>query len=211
MDDAHPDLNRGDLAARTREFIARQTSRMPFVGCTPANAPLLEGFYRELLEVLERFVATDRFLFGTRPALGDFGLYAQLKALAVDPTPRKILRESATRTEHRVLRLDDTSGVDGAWASDCTAAIRGLMDRAARYYLPFLAANRRALDTGAERVEPEIDGQPYAQTANRYQAKCYDFLLHAYAALDGEARERLGPLLRNSGYTPFFERPGDTP
>lgn len=207
MDDAHPDLSHADLATLTREFIARQTSRMPLVGCTVANAPLLERFYRELLDVLEAYVATDRFLFGSRPALGDFGLYAQLKTLAADPTPREIMRASAPRTEHWVLRLDDASGVDGAWVGATSAVIPGLLDLAARYYLPFLAANREAIDNGAEAVAIDIDGQRYAQPCYRYQAKCYDFLRHGYAALDDAARERIGPLLADSGCARYLEQP----
>lgn len=207
MDDAHPDLSPAELDALTGEFIARQTSRMPLVGCTPSNAPLLERYYRELLEVLERFVATDRFLFGSRPALADFAIYGQLKTLAADPTPRDMMHEIAPRTAHWVLRLDDASGVGGAWSRDSMQALPGLLDLAGRYYLPFLAANRHALDTGTDRVTLEIDGQPYAQAANRYQAKCYGALLSAYAALDERARERIDPLLHDSGCIAFLARP----
>ena len=207
MDDAHPDLNHADLAARTREFIARQTARMPLVGCTAANAPLLERFYRELLDVLEAYVATDRFLFGSRPALGDFALYGQLNTLATDPTPREIMRNAAPRTEHWVRRVDDASGVDGVWASGTSAVIPGLLDLAARYYLPFLAANRRAIDTGVESVAIDIDGHRYAQPCYRYQAKCYDYLRTGYAALDDTARARIAPLLADSGCARYFEHP----
>lgn len=207
MDDAHPDLSHKELAKLTREFTARQTARMPLVGCTAANAPILERFYRELLDVLEAYLATDRFLFGARPALADFGLYAQLKTLAADPTPREIMRSSAPRTEHWVLRLDDASGVDGSWANTTSDVIPGLLDLAGRYYLPFLAANRRAIDHGVESVELDIDGQRYAQACYRYQAKCYDYLQRAYAALDEPALERIGPLLTASGCAEHLERP----
>ncbi len=210
MDDAYPDLRPAELGALTREFVERQTSRMLLVGCTPSNAALLERFYRELLGVLERFVATDRFLFGSRPALGDFGMYGQLKTLAADPTSREIMRELAPRTEHWVLRLDDASGVDGEWSSGCTDAIPGLLDLAGRFYLPFLAANRHALDSGADSVNLEIDGLSYAQPVNRYQGKCYGALQSAYAALDDSARERIDPLLRDSGCIAFLARPGAT-
>lgn len=204
IDDAHPGLGHTELATLTAEFIARQTSRMGLVGCTAANAPLLERFYHELLAVLEANVATDRFLFGSRPALGDFGLYAQLKTLAADPTPREIMRATAPRTEHWVLRLDDTSGVDGAWASTSSAVIPGLLELAGRYYLPFLAANRRAIDAGTASVAIDIDGQRYEQPVYRYQAKCYDYLCHRYAALDDAARSRIDSLLTDSACTPYL-------
>ena len=78
MDDAFPGLSSDELTGRTEDFIARQTSRMPLVGCTPENALLLEAFYAELLDALEGFVATDCFLFGGRPSAADFALYGQL-------------------------------------------------------------------------------------------------------------------------------------
>ena len=98
IDDSHPEVDSSTLERLVDDFISRQTSRMPIVGCTPANAPLLESFFRELLERLEPFVQTDRFLFGTRPSLADFGLYGQLNTLANDPTAGELMREHAPRT-----------------------------------------------------------------------------------------------------------------
>jgi len=207
MDDAHPDAAGAEHAAHVSAFIARQTARMPLVGCTPENGPLLEKFYADVLAVLEEFAATDCFLFGSRPAIADFGLYGQLKTLAVDPTPREILRNSAPRTEHWVLRLDDTSGVEGQWASTLVPAVRGLLELAGRYYFPFLAANRRALEAGEDAVEVEIEGCTYRQPVYRYQRKCYDYLTMRHGALAPDARERIAPLLRECDCLAYLATP----
>ena len=74
MDDAYPDTDAGELERLTADFIERQVARKPLVGCTPENAPLFEALYRQVLDAVEGFIATDRFLFGSRPSLADFGL-----------------------------------------------------------------------------------------------------------------------------------------
>jgi glutathione S-transferase len=201
MDDAHPSMTSADLAPLVEAFIERQVTRMPLVGCTPHNAPLLEAFYLSILEILEPFVATDCFLFGSRPALADFGLYGQLRTLATDPTPMALMRQHAPRTDVWVRRLDDASGVDGAWypgLDELPPAVTALVALAGRFYLPFLEANARAIDGGASTVEVELDGHAYTQPVYRYQAKCRDFLVRSYAALPDDARVRLMPLLQET-------------
>src|SRR3546814_3271369 len=60
------------------QFRDRQISRMPLVGCTEANAPLIEEVYRRVLDAFTKFRSELPYLFGTRPSLGDFGLFGAL-------------------------------------------------------------------------------------------------------------------------------------
>jgi glutathione S-transferase len=96
-------------------FRQRQVSRMPIFGATAENYPLLEESYRRILNVFERHVGMGKYLFGTRPSLADFAWFDQLSELATDPTPMGIICELAPFTDHWVRRLDDASGVEGAW------------------------------------------------------------------------------------------------
>ena len=50
-----------------------------------------------LIRLLERSLGSDGYLFGSRPALADFALFGQLKTLADDPTPMRIMRSVANR------------------------------------------------------------------------------------------------------------------
>jgi len=201
IDDGAPSLDAGVLAERADAFVDRQIARMPLVGCTPENGPVFERFFRDVLTIMEDFVATDRFLFGGRPSIADFGIYGQLHTLAADPTPAALIRADAPRTLYWIWRLADASGVEGAWlAPDAPtpAPVAAFLKLAGSVYLPFLAANAAAVQAGARDVETEIYGRAYRQPAFGYQAKCLRALRERFAALPPEAAARLRPLLEEA-------------
>src|SRR5690606_36009423 len=84
--------------AAAAHFAARQTSRMPLVGCTRDNAPLIDATFRRLLAITGAITASGSFMFGARPTLADFGWYGQLESLATDPTSRALMSERAPGT-----------------------------------------------------------------------------------------------------------------
>ena len=189
------------LAAAIRD---RQVSRMPLVGCTAQNAPMIERSYLELLDILDSFVTRDEYLLGTRPSLGDFGLFGQLKVLASDHTPMWIMRERTPSVYDWVRRLDDASGIEGEWhALDSLrpAAIE-LLRFAARWYLPFLAANARCVGDGSEEVQVVLNGEQWAQSPFKYQAKCYHHLCERLAQVNSEP---LRELLAETGCLPYLQ------
>jgi glutathione S-transferase len=197
--------------AAMQAFNDRQVGRMAMVGCTEQNRPILEDSYRLILDTLDRHVRTTPFLFGTRPSLADFGLFGQLQILAVDPTPMAEMRARAPDVYCWLLRLDDASGVEGQWSdygSDPTAPLPGtvkaLLKHCGETYMPFLAANLKALQEGREEVALQIVGSPYAQAPFRYQAKCYDALRKKLAGLPAGVRRRLDPVLEEAGCLKFL-------
>ena len=211
IDDAFPGLDGDAYDARVRDFIARQVERRELVGCTPENAPLFEAAYAEVLAALEGFAATDRFLFGSRPSLADFGLYGQLHTLTTDPTPRGIAERCAPRTVHWVRRLHDAAGVEGEWqAADAPLrpAVRRLLALAGKYYLPYLAANRAAIEAGEATFHVKLDGRDYRQPVFRYQAKCFGFLQRRFAGLPDVARAAVEPVLAEAGCLPWLAAGG---
>ena len=134
-------------------FNDRQVGRMAMVGCTEQNRPIIEDSYRFVLDTLDRHVRAIPFLFGTRPSLADFGLFGQLQILSVDPTPMAEMRARAPDVYCWLLRLDDASGVDGDVARcrrcRCRRRLTALLKHCGETYLPFLAANTRALQRRA--------------------------------------------------------------
>ena len=206
-DDFFPDQKGDARAAAARRFAERQIERMPLVGCTPQNAPIIEATYTRSLDLLETHVGLHDHLFGSRPSIADFGLLGQLKTLATDPTPLAIMRERAQRTESWTRQLDDASGLEGEWYPDRVAlpeATVGLLRLAAETYLPFLVANAAAIERGDEKFEVKLLGQTYVQAPFVYQRKCLAALRKRFAALNAAGLDEIGPLLEETGCLPYF-------
>jgi hypothetical protein len=73
-----------------------------------------------------------------------------------------------------------------------------------RVYPPVMLANARALMSGAEAVETEVDGLPWRQSPFPYQAKCLQWLRASHGALTGLGRAQVDPLMAAAGLAPLF-------
>ena len=189
-------------AEEIEQFRRRQVSRMSILGATAENKPLLEESYRRILAAFEPHVGMTKYLFGSRPSLADFAWFGQLSELATDPTPMRIMREQAPFTDHWVRRLDDASGVDGAWhprEQALSGMTEALLRIAGELYLPFLVANAEAFAKGVERLQINVWGLPYALSPFKYQVKCLEMLRAKFAALAAADRAALEPLLERTG------------
>jgi hypothetical protein len=101
-----------------------------------------------------------------------------------------------------VRRLDDASGVEGAWhrrEQALTGMSEALLGIAGELYLPFLVANAEAFAKGLERLEINVWGLPYTLSPFKYQVKCLNLLREKFAALDAEHLAALRPVLERTG------------
>jgi glutathione S-transferase len=188
----------GGLAASqgfAEQFRARQVGRMAIVGCTRENFPLIEASTRAVLAALEGHVVGRHFLFGTRPSLAEFSLFGQLSQLGTDPTAQTMMRADYPYAYRWLAHIDDLSGVEGEWDAGFAPVVAELVRIAGAVYAPFLAANARAAQAGAESFTMEAMGLPYGQGMFKYQVKCLADLRARYGALDGAARAKVDPLL----------------
>ncbi|MBT7663599.1 MAG: glutathione S-transferase, partial [Rhodospirillaceae bacterium] len=201
-DDSFPDASREERDATAKQFADRQVGRMPIVGCTPENKPVIEDSFHRILALLENHVSMYDFLFGSRPSLGDFGIFGQLKPLSTDPTPLAIMRAEAMKTESWVRQLDDASGIDGEWLNaddDLPDSTMGLLALSGEYYMPFLLANAAAAERGEDTFALSYDKGPYSQATFNYQVKCLMELRRRLAELEGAAAERTRTILQQTG------------
>jgi len=185
-----------------RHFADRQVGRMPLVGCTPENAPLIEATFRRILAAMDGLVEESTFMFGPRPVLGDFGWYGQLMSLATDPTPWSVMRNLAPGIFPYLQSLDDASGVDEAWPPSSGTLPRStaeLLKLAGEVYLPFLQANAAALEAGRRSFAFSALGMRFAQDTFKYQVKCLQWLRQEFHSLPGEPRDHATALLKDTG------------
>ena len=178
ISDNSPGLRGDDLKQAAEAIRQRQVERMPLLGCTRQNKPIIERSFHELLAILDSFATRDEFIFGTRSSLADFGLFGQLKTLASDHTSMLIMRNTVPSVYDWVRRLEDSSGIEGEWHefADMRPAVTELLKFSARYYLPFLEANANAHAEGADTLTVELAGRIFQQPTFKYQVKCYDRL-----------------------------------
>jgi glutathione S-transferase len=189
---------RAAILEHAARFRDRQVGRMAIVGCTAANAPLVEASTDRIMALLEAHVTDAHYLFGSRPSLADFGWLGQLSQLATDPTPAERLRANFPFLFRWLMQLDDASGIEGDWLDPQAApspALAGLLGVAADVYLPFLEANAAAIAAGSDTFRFEAWGMGYEQGVFTYQRRCLQALRRSYGALAPEARSRVDAAL----------------
>ena len=203
-------LSTGEGAQFETMVAQRQISRIGVVGSNEVTAPIIEASWHRWLEILDAHLQTTPYLLGKRPGAGDFACYGQMTQLVItDPTPGAVALEVSPRSYAWTERLEDVSGLEvteSDWLdlSNPPATLKALLGEIGRVYAPFLLGNADAVARGAERVECEVDGQPWVQKPFVYQAKCLRRLKEAYAALDIAARTAVDQILDGTGCEVLF-------
>ena len=199
-----------EIAPRADAVRERQIGRLYVVGSNEVTGSVIEESYRRFLGILDDHIGHGPFLFGGRPSAADFGLFGQLTQLATfDPTPRELTAQSAPRVLAWVQTVEDLSGLEpaeGDWVGrdEVPETMRALLVEVGRTYVPVMLANARALDSGADRVEAEVDGELWTQRPFPYQAKCLQWVRQEYARLDGTDRDFVEAILAGTGCEALF-------
>ncbi|NJN52866.1 MAG: glutathione S-transferase family protein [Gammaproteobacteria bacterium] len=188
------------MASVVRE---RMTSRGHFVGSSAATAPLIRKYLLQLLEVLQAHLDTRPYLFGSRPAFGDFGLAAQLYEASIDPTCGGIMRARAGHVLdwcHRMLEPRNDGHFED-WGT-LRGTLEPLIEIVGKYFLPWSAANAAALDEGRDSFTVALAGENYTQPPQKYHAKSLKALKAKYAAV--KDKTALDPILERNGCKRFI-------
>jgi len=198
-----PDLEGEALAQAAGGVRERMAGRTWFVGSSPETAPQIEGSFRQGMAQLEAHLAERPYLFGQRPAFGDFGLWAQIYEAWTDPTGGALLEESAPHVVAWAKRMLEPKA-DGAfepWAELAPSLEPFLREQVGARFLPWSEANAAAIAAGEDRFSVELAGETYTQKPQKYHAKSLAVLRQKYAAAAGPPEleallERTGCLAR---------------
>lgn len=192
-----PGADAETVAARQKMIQERMTGRGHFVGSSAETAHLITDYWFELLDLLEPHFAQRKYLFGGRPAFGDFGLSAQIYEASIDPTcGAGILARGPAVLGwcHRMMEPRD-DGPFETWES-LQPTLAPLLAYVGRYFLPWSQANSDALAAGQESFTVDLAGRPYVQPPQKYHAKSLATLKARYAAA---ASPRLDAILEAAG------------
>ena len=133
---------------------------------------------------LDAHLTTRPYLFGARPAFGDFGLFAQLYEAWTDPTPGALVEGRAPRVLdwlHRML-WPRAEGEFEPWQSLEPTLLPFLERQVGRLFLPWTVANAAAIAAGSEEFSVELAGKTWTQKPQKYHAKSLQALRAKYAA-----------------------------
>lgn len=191
----------GTLAvAPARAAVAeRMMGRLGFVGSNDKTQPLIEASFRQALALLDAHLAARPYLLGGRPAMADFGVWAQLYEAATDPTPGSIMRASAPHVMGWVQRMiaPRADGAFEAWAALAPTLMPLLKAEVGTLFLPWSAANAAAIAAGNKTFEMTLAGTAWSQEPQKYHARSLAEIRRKYAA--AKAAPGLEAILRESG------------
>lgn len=184
---------------------------LPPLGVTALSAPAIESSYAHFLADFDRHLAHVPFLLGTRPSIGDFGLYGPLFAhLYRDPCSGRMMKRDAPRVAAWVERMSEPSGQAGDFlpADEVPETLLPLLARMFREQVPVLQQTAEQIrlwaDSDPSRSElPRtlgkhaftLEGVVEQRAIYPYSVWMWQRPHELYQGLDAASRAGLAPLL----------------
>jgi glutathione S-transferase len=166
---------------------ARMVDRVWFVGSNETNAPQIESGFQEMLGLLNEHLAKRTYLFGSRPAFGDFGLWGQFYELWTDPTTGALIEGSAPHVLDWVHRMlwPRAQGAFENWTALAPTLMPILTKQVGKQFWPWTLANERALADGKEEFSVTLGDKVWTQKPQKYHARSLGMLRAKYTEIPG--------------------------
>jgi glutathione S-transferase len=186
-------------AAFAGQVRARMVDRVWFVGSNAVTAPQIEAGFVSMLELLEAHLATRPYLFGGRPAYGDFGLWGQIYEMWTDPTAGALIGGSAPHVLDWVHRMlwPKAEGAFEAWPALAPTLMPVLQKQVGAQFMPWTCANEKALAASQEEFSVTLGDKIWTQKPQKYHARSLSMLRAKYGDAAGKAA--LDPVLEEAG------------
>ncbi len=194
-----PKANEEELAALAEQVRVRMVGRVWFVGSSELTSSQIETGFLHMLELLDAHLAARRYLFGARPAYGDFGLWGQLYELWTDPTAGALIEGGAPNVLDWIHRMlwPRAEGAFEAWTTLAPTLMPILSGQIGAQFMPWTLANEKALREGREEFSVKLGDNVWIQKPQKYHARSLAMLRAKYAAAPDKAT--LDPLLEAAG------------
>jgi glutathione S-transferase len=196
-----------EVAKLAGSLEQRMIPRLRLVGSSADTREQIEASFRRQLAILEPHLSRRPYLFGGRPCLADFGLFAQLYECSIDPTPGAVLKERAPRVSTWIERMLAPTPLGGfePWSSLAPTLEPLLTQEVAGLFLPWSTANARALAAGQPEFEVALEGRAFRQQTQKYHARSLAALKQRYAKLAGQGA--LDAVLARTGCLGWLQHP----
>jgi glutathione S-transferase len=194
-----PGADEAKQAAFAGQVRARMVDRVWFVGSNEATAPQIEAGFIDMLELLDAHLATRPYLFGGRPAFGDFGLWGQIYEMWTDPTAGGIIGGGAPHVLDWVHRMlwPKAEGKFEAWPTLEPTLMPILRKHVGAQFMPWTCANEKALAGSQEQFSVTLGDKVWTQKPQKYHARSLGVLRARYAGASDKAA--LDPVLNAAG------------
>jgi len=180
-----PKASEGEHDAFADQVRSRMTGRVWFVGSNELTAPQIESGFVEMLALLDDHLATRPYLFGGRPAYGDFGLWGQLYELWTDPTAGALIEGNTPHVLEWIHRMlwPKAEGTFESWAALAPTLMPILTKQVGKLFWPWTLANEKALAEGAEEFSVRLGDGVWSQKPQKYHARSLSMLRAKYAGV----------------------------
>ena len=180
-----PKASEGEHGKFADQVRMRMTDRVWFVGSNEKTAPQIETGFAEMLGLLDTHLATRAYLFGGRPAYGDFGLWGQFYELWKDPTAGALIESGAPHVLEWIQRMlwPRADGAFESWTEIAPTLMPVLTRQVGRLFWPWTLANEKALADGAEEFSVRLGNDVWTQKPQKYHARSLAMLRAKYAGM----------------------------
>jgi glutathione S-transferase len=194
-----PKANEVEHDALAMQVRTRMAERVWFVGSNTQTSPQIETGFQEMLMLLDRHLASRPYLFGARPAYGDFGLWGQFYELWTDPTAGALIEGGAPHVLDWVHRMlwPRAEGAFEPWPALAPTLLPILKTQVGEKFMPWTLANEKALAEGSAEFSVKLGDEVWIQKPQKYHARSLAMLRAKYAAVPDKAA--LDPILADAG------------
>jgi glutathione S-transferase len=184
-----PTASEQEHTAFAGQIRARMADRVWFVGSNALTAPQIEAGFQDMLGLLNDHLSTRPYLFGARPAFGDFGLWGQFYELWTDPTAGALIEGNAPYVLDWVHRMlwPRAEGAFEAWSTLKPTLAPILQRQVGGKFIPWTLANEKALAEGRQEFSVTLGEEVWTQKPQKYHARSLAMLRTKYAEVADKA------------------------
>lgn len=179
---------------------------------TKSKKDVIVNYYYRLLEVLEKILSQQPYLFGNKPSLIDIAFMGPFfRHFSSDFTPRKIMQEVAPNVFEWIARMWNARGSKYEHIPDNFPPAQKLHDNwkellcLLKDYLRYMKLNANAYVDGKSCFKFEDGGETFVVPVVHYRAWCYSDIQKQYMLTSHESQIKIKEIFDQYDLTQYFE------